>query len=63
MEGRFGLAEVQIEALLSAVNTITEHLAEGRAEAQEVVELAQAAVPTADGGRRKTRGRRKSTWR
>jgi len=64
VEGRFGLAEVQLEALLSAANAIAEHLAQGRAEAQEVVEVAQSAVPeAAEAGRRKTRGRRKSTWR
>jgi len=64
VEGRFGLAEVQLEALMAAANALAEHMAQGRAEAQEIVEAAQAAVPAAaEAGRRKTRGRRKSGWR
>lgn len=64
VEGRFGLAEVQAEALMVAATALLQHVAEGKAQALEVVELAR--VEEEAGGQapaRKARGRRKSTWR
>lgn len=70
LEGRWGLLEVQLEALQAAANAMATHIATGRSESQSVVDAVAAVTKAITGGTgedgtepRRTRTRRKSTWR
>jgi len=67
LEGRWGLLEVQLETLQAAANAMATHIATGRTESQTVIDAVAAAtqaMASEDATQpRKTRTRRKSTWR
>jgi hypothetical protein len=73
MEGRWGLVEAQLEVIGNAVKLLNGHVTSGRAEAQTVIDslLTTFAPPhsssdapdQAGQAARRSRARRKSTWR
>lgn len=74
MEGRWGLVEAQLEVISNAVKLLDGHVSSGRAEAQSVIDsllntFAPPPSSSSDGvdqagqAARRSRARRKSTWR
>ncbi|KAL4524815.1 hypothetical protein Ndes2526B_g07007 [Nannochloris sp. 'desiccata'] len=68
VNGKFGIVEAQLEALLAAANALSQQVSSGRVLTQTMVNnvtQAQAAAAQAgeEGKTRMTRARRKSAWR
>lgn len=66
VEGRFSLAELQLQALIEATNALSRHLTDGQKETKSVLSELQATLESHESlgetQSRRPRTRRKSGW-